>query len=184
MKLIQSTTLLLASALIMGTSCKKKEPVEDEKIGGCLDPNSPVYNSAADFDDESCLYAYTSSYEITYHPEKDESGSNWDFAVNTDADLILRIKEQGAANWMFESAVIDDQAHNSPAVWTAPTLIKLESKTYEWELYDYDATSGDDFVSSGSFNAITLASNGSIITTGTNSSGNQTQLKISYTLDD
>jgi hypothetical protein len=182
MKIIKSTTLFLACAALLSTSCKKKEPVEDAKVGGCLNEDSPLYNASADFDDESCLFAYTSSYEISYHPEKDPSGSDWDFLTNTDADLILRIKEQGAANWMFESAVIDNQPHNSPAVWTAPTLIKLSNKVYEWELYDYDATSGDDFVSSGSFNAITLATNGTIITEGTNSSGNKSQLKISYTL--
>lgn len=184
MKIIKTTTVVLASVIMLSTSCKKKEPVEDAKIGGCLNEESPLYDATADFDDESCLFAYTSSYEITYHPENDESGDNWDFLTNTDADLILRIKEQGAASWMFESAVIDNQAHNSPAVWTAPTLIRLGNRTYEWELYDSDTGSGDDFVSSGSFNAIALASDGVIITTGTNSSGNETQLKISYTLDD
>ena len=177
----------MAGAIVLGTSCKKKEPVEDAKVGGCLNSESPMYNANADFDDESCKFAYTSSYEITYHPEKDESGSDWDLWTNTDADLILRIKEQGAANWMFESAEISNQAHNSPAIWTAPNIIKLGNRTYEWELYDYDATSSDDFVSKGSFNAVAVASEGTIITTGFASDGttpNSTQLKISYTLGD
>lgn len=184
MKIIKTTTLIITGLAILGASCKKKEPVEDAKLGGCLDQESPLYNSAADYDDETCKFAYTSSYEITYHPENDESGDDWDFLTNTDADLILRIKEQGAANWMFESAEISNQSHDSPAIWTAPTIIKLGNKVYEWELYDYDATSGDDFVSSGSFNAVALANDGAIITTGTNASGNLTQLKIAYTLDD
>lgn len=175
MKIITSTIVALSGIVMLGTSCKKKEPVEDTKVGGCLNTDSPLYNASADFDDESCKFAYTSSYEITYHPEYDESGDDWDFLTNTEADLILRVKEQGAANWMFESAVIDNQAHNSPAVWTAPSIIKLTNKMYEWELYDSDATSSDDFVSSGSFNAISLAKDGAIITTGTNASGNLTQ---------
>ncbi len=183
MNILKTTLLLATSTLILGTSCRKKEPVEDEKIGGCLDIDSPLYNANADFDDESCKYAYTDSYEITYHPEQD-GGSDWDFLTNTDADLILRIKEQGAPNWMFESATIDNQPHNVPAVWTAPTRLKLYNKVYEWELYDYDATSGDDFVSGGTFNAVELASNGSIIAKGTNPSGNETQIKIYYTLED
>ena len=174
----------MAGAIVLGTSCKKKEPVEDAKVGGCLNTESPLYNSGADFDDESCLFAYTSSYEISYHPEKDQNGDDWDFLTNTDADLILRIKEQGAANWMFESAEISNQAHNSPAVWTAPNIIKLGNRTYEWELVDYDATSSDDLVATGTFNAVALASEGTIITLGTNPSGNPTQLKISYTLGD
>jgi hypothetical protein len=184
MKIIKSTAVVLAGIVMLGTSCRKKEPVEDAKIGGCLNKESPLYNAAADFDDESCKFAYTGSYEITYHPEYDESGDDWDLWTNTEADLILRIKVQGAANWMFESAVIDNQAHNSPAVWTAPTIIKLQNQVYEWELYDSDTGSGDDFVSSGSINAIALASDGANITTGTNSSGNLTQLKIAYTLGD
>ena len=184
MKIFKTTTLVLASVLALGTSCKKKEPIEDAKVGGCLDKESPIYSASADFDDETCKFAYTSSYEITYHPQKDESGDDWDLWTNTDADLILRIKVQGASNWMFESSEISNQAHNSPAVWTAPTNIKLGNKMYEWELYDADTGSSDDFVSSGSFNAIALAQEGTIITLGTNSSGNKTQLKITYTLGD
>lgn len=185
MNLVKSTLIIATGALILGTSCRKKEPVEDAKIGGCLDKDSPLYNANSDFDDESCKFAYTDKYEITYHPEKD-GGSNWDFALGnaTRADLILRIKEQGSPNWMFQSAVIDDQPHNVPAIWTAPSKLKLYNKTYEWELYDYDATSADDFVSGGTFNAVELAASGTIITKGVNTHGDESQLKIYYTLGD
>ena len=178
------TVLAVSGALAFGSSCKKEEPdPRDGTVGGCLDADSPLYNAAADYDDESCKYANTASYEISYHPEEDD-GSDWDLWTNTDADLILRIREVGATNWMFESAEISNQPHNVPAVWTAPTLIKLLNKEYEWELVDYDSTTGDDFVSSGTFNPVALASDGNVITLGTNPAGDASQLKIAYTLED
>lgn len=183
MKTIQKTLLILCAGLAVTTSCKKEEPeLRDEKVGGCLDKNSPMYNASADFDDESCVYAYVNAYEIAYHPSKDENGDDWDLWVNTDADLILRVKVDGAADWLFESAVIDNQPHDEPAVWTAPENIKLLNQDYFWEVYDNDGTSGDDFVASGTFNPITLANNGTITTTGTNSSGNPTELVLHYEL--
>jgi hypothetical protein len=177
--------MAISGAIAFGTSCKKEEPdPRDGKVGGCLDSESPLYNADADYDDESCKYAYTASYEISYHPENDEDGDNWDLFTNTDADLILKIREVGATNWMFESAEISNQAHNVAAVWTAPTLIKLMNKQYEWELWDADSGTGDDFVSSGTFNPIELADANNIITLGTNSASEASQLKIAYTLGD
>lgn len=165
--------------------CRK---IEDPKLnrnikkGGCYDIDSPMYDKSIDYDNQSCLYAFTEKYEISYHPEMD-GNSNWDFGVYTDADLILRIKEQGSANWMFESSIKEDQPHNVPAVWTAPQTIKLLNKTYQWELYDSDVGTADDFVAGGTFNPIGKARNGS--EDGqlevTNNSGD-TQLIIYYKL--
>ena len=98
--------------------------------------------------------------------------------------LILRIKEEGATNWLFESAEISNQAHNVPAVWTAPINIKLLNQNYEWELVDYDATTSDDLVATGTFNPIDLANDGEIIASGTNPNGGQSQLRITYNLDE
>jgi len=183
-KINQLLFIALGVSAISLTSCKKEEPeTVDSKIGGCLDPDSPLYNANADFEDQSCLYAYVSAYEITFHPEED-GGSDWDFLTNTDADLILRIKEEGATNWLFESAEISNQAHNVPAVWTAPINVKLLNQNYEWELVDYDATSSDDLVATGTFNPIDLANDGEIIASGTNPNGGQSQLRITYNLDE
>ncbi|MCB9189286.1 MAG: hypothetical protein H6599_08390 [Flavobacteriales bacterium] len=185
MKVFKITFIVAAAGLIAFSSCKKDpQELRDEKIGGCLDENSPMYNSAADFDDESCVYAYVNAYEITYHPQKDESGSDWDLLFNTDADIYLKIKPEGATNWMFESAVVDDQPHNEPVSWTAPENIKLLNQDYYWEVYDSDATGGDDFVASGTFNPIELAMDGTITATGTNASGNETQLVLTYELSE
>lgn len=185
MNTIKIATLVLGAGIVSFSSCKKEEPeLRDEKLGGCLDQNSPLYNAEADFDDESCRFAYVNAYEITFHPSKDENGDDWDLWVNTDADLIFRIKPEGAANWMFESAEMTDQAHDQPATWTAPENIKLLNQNYTWELYDVDTGSGDDFVASGTFNPIALADNGEIITTGTNASGNPSQLVLTYDLDE
>jgi hypothetical protein len=163
-------------------SCKKKEAeLRSTKIGGCLDPNSLNYNSASDFDDESCQYAFVNQYEITYHPSKD-CGSDWDLLVNTDADLILRIKVKTEATWFFESPELSNQPHNVPAVWTAPVNIKLLNTIYSWELVDYDSTSGDDLVASGEFNPMDIAEDGKVIVIGKNSCNEETQLVLYYTV--
>lgn len=150
----------------------------NNSVSGCTDIDSPLYNASANNDDGSCQYAYTSGYEITYYPGQD-NGSDWDygFGSSTNADLILKIKEHGSSTYIFEGAEISNQDPTTPASWAAPTAIKLKNKTYDWELEDYDATSGNDPISSGSFNPITLANNGNIITTAGGS-----QLKITYTL--
>ncbi|MCT4581604.1 MAG: hypothetical protein N4A35_09320 [Flavobacteriales bacterium] len=154
--------LTLFLVLISLLACRKvEEPHLNRatKNGGCYDVDSPFYDATIDYDDQSCVYAYTERYEISYHPEED-GGSDWDFLTFTNADLILRIKEQGAADWLFESSTKEDQDHNVPAVWTAPEAIKLLNKTYEWELYDSDIGTADDFIASGTFNAIGKARNG------------------------
>lgn len=149
----------LSGVILLSGACKKKEepaPVAPTVIKGCTDIDSPYYNSEAEESDGSCTYAKVSKFEISYHPEMDGS-SNWDPTVYTDADLILRVKVQGTANWLFESTTIEDQAHNVPAQWSSPSPLKLLNKTYEWELYDDDNGSADDFISSGTFNPIDLA---------------------------
>jgi len=173
---------LIASTIVLTGSCKKDPPPEDTKIGGCSDPDSPLYNANADYDDNSCQYAFTSSYEITSHPEKDANGDDWDFLTYTDADLYVIIKEEGSTTELFHSTTIEDQPHNSPATWTAPASIKLLNKNYTFEVYDEDTGSSDDFVGSGTFNPIELANSGTITATGTNSSGDQTVFKIYYEL--
>ncbi len=170
----------LASSIIFSGACKKEPEPVDTSVGGCTDMDSPLYNASADYDDNSCQYAYVTQYEITFHQETD-GGSDWDLLLNTDADLILRVKESGASSWMFESATIDNQPHNVAATWTAPANIKLLNKDYEWELYDYDDTSGDDFIASGTFNPIELASGGEVIATNTSAN---TQIKLYYNLAD
>jgi len=174
------SAVILSSFVVLTGSCKKDPDPVDNTVGGCTDADSPLYNGSADYDDNSCLYAYVTSYEISYHPEQD-GGSDWDLFIDTDADLMLRVKEQGSGSWMFESATIDNQAHNAAATWSAPSSIKLLNKTYEWDLYDEDTGSGDDFIASGTFNPIELAASGVITTTDASGS---TQLKLYYNLDD
>jgi hypothetical protein len=171
------------AVLMVGTdSCKKKEAeLRSTKIGGCLDPNSLNYNASSDFDDESCQYAYVNQYEITYHPSKD-CGSDWDLLVNTDADLILKIKVKTETTWFFESPELSNQAHNVPAVWTAPVNIKLLNTIYSWELIDYDSTSGNDVVATGEFNPMDVAADGKVIVIGKNSCNEETQLVLYYTV--
>lgn len=187
---------LLATTIVTAESCRKEDPPAEtietgdnnsntgsnsnnggnnNTVNGCTDIDSPLYNSSANTDDGSCQYAYTSGYEITYFPA-DDNGSSWDWPSG-DADLILKIKEQGASSYIFEGDEITNQDPATAATWSAPSAVKLKNMTYEWELEDYDATSANDPIASGTFNPITLASNGNIITTSGGS-----QLKITYTL--
>ncbi len=192
---------LLATTIVTAESCRKEDPPAEtietgdnnsnsgsnsnnggnnnggnnNTVNGCTDIDSPLYNSSANTDDGSCQYAYTSGYEISYFPA-DDNGSSWDWPSG-DADLILKIKEQGSSSYIFEGDEITNQDPATAATWSAPSAIKLKNMTYEWELEDYDATSANDPIASGTFNPITLASNGNIITTSGGS-----QLKITYTL--
>ena len=175
--LLKLTSLICLILVI--SSCRKKEIEEDTKIGGCTDIDSPLYNAYADYEDASCLYAYVFQYEITYHPAKD-GNDDWDLLFFTDADLILEIKEQDNSNELFGSdPALEDQPHNEPAYWTAPTNEKLLNKIYEWKLWDEDTGSSDDLVASGTFNPIVLAINGTITTL---SSDSKTQLVLHYDL--
>jgi len=160
-------------------SCRKVEDPNNARItkaGGCSDIDSPLYNDTVDYDNQTCRYAFTERYEISYHPEKD-GALNWDPITFTNADLELRIKEQGSADWLFESSTKEDQDHDVPAIWAAPESIKLLNKNYEWELYDADNGTADDFVAGGVFNPIGKANTGEIVIV-----EGGTQLKVYYEL--
>ena len=94
----------------------------------------------------------------------------------------LTIWEQDNGNIIFTSSELPNQPYNSPGVWNAPENLKLFNKMYQWELVDYDGLNSNDFIASGTFNPIALASNGEITTIGNHTAGNQSQLKIYYTL--
>ena len=96
--------------------------------------------------------------------------------------LILRIKKSSETNWFFESNEQTNQPHDVAAVWSAPTEYQLLNEDYEWELVDYDATSGDDLVASGTFNPIQLAKDGYATTKVLNGSAQETQLRLHYQL--
>ena len=83
---------------------------------------------------------------------------------------------------MFESFEHTDQAHNDTAKWGAPYEYQLLNTSYSWELWDVDATGGDDLVVSGQFNAIDNAQNGVVSTVGYNSAGDSAELRILYDL--
>ena len=70
-----SGTILVFSIVLSG-ACKKVE-VDDEKVGGCYDTESPMHNGSADYDDGTCQYAYIDSYELTSHPAQDPNAGGW-----------------------------------------------------------------------------------------------------------
>ncbi len=187
-RIVLKSGLLLAVgslvAVVTLNSCRKEE--EPLKVGGCNDPDSPTNNiGSIDYDDASCLYGYITEYEITYHPEFDNaagSGTDWDLWVNTDADLILKVKQDSASSWFFESFEHANQAHDDTARWGAPYEYKLVNTDYMWELWDGDDADPDDLICTGTFNAITNAANGYVTTTAINSAGDSSELRIKYEL--
>lgn len=183
MKLNKLASILLIGVVtlssIMAISCKKIEYV-DEKFGGCYDINSPLYDVEIDYDDGSCQFAYVNAYEITQHPEKDPSGSNWDvIAIGeaTKADLKLTVGIQQTGETIFESSEKDDQTYNEAATWVSPYDLQLLNQTYNWTLNDNDV-SGEELIAKGTFNPIQLASGGEVVI----NHSNGTVLKLHYTL--
>ncbi len=180
---------ILIGAVSFASSCKKDEDNDDNNSGnttteivGCTDYNAANFNADATTSNNSlCTYMKTTMYEITYHAEFNEDGNDWDNLINTKADLIFKIKEEGASDWLFEGDVKNNQNHNDPAQWSAPNAEVLKNKNYEWELLDDETLTGDELMASGTFNPKDLAnSDNEIITTYTDANGLETQLKIYY----
>jgi hypothetical protein len=190
-----SGTILVFSIVLSG-ACKKVE-FDDQKVGGCFDTDSPIHDASIDYDDGTCQYAFVDMYEITKHPYQDpaNSGQDWDLIVNTEADIILTVKypldstynviATGDTIWggdiLFESSEKTNQTYNTAAKWTSPVNMMMLNEEYAWELYDADVDA-DDYIASGKFNPIDLASENTIITGDTNGLNEVTQLKLYYTL--
>jgi hypothetical protein len=173
--------------LFILTSCKKSIIEQDTKIGGCTDIDSPIYDGNVDFEDASCLYAYIYEYEISFYPSEDPAASwpilTWDDPISgANADLILKIWEKDNNNLIFTSSELPNQPYNTSGVWNAPVNLKLYNKEYDWELVDYDGLNDNDFIAAGTFNPIALANEGEMTTIGYHTAGNQSQLKIRYSL--
>ena len=111
--------------------------------------------------------------------------NSWDIpGTGADADLLLKVKYKDSSSYLFSSPILDNQSPNSAAYWTAPVEFKLLNTDYQWELYDHDATNSNEFIDSGSFNPIEIASNFKITVYGKNPPVNSTQLVLHYQLSD
>ena len=183
------STFAILLVVVLFDSCRKEQvPL---MVGGCGDSNSPIGQvGLIDYDDGSCLYGFITEYQITYHPQFDNAagtGSDWDIAVNTDADLILRIKHDTASGWFFNSEIgfgTPEIQHDDTARFSALNEYQLLNTSYRWDLYDHDPLPLDDndLISSGTFNAIANSSNGFVTAKGFNSAGDSTELRIKYDL--
>ena len=189
------TVYIISSILLISlfSECRKVEDPNlkrENHVGGCTDPDSPLYNEHVDYEDQSCLYAFTYKYEITYYNLN--NGDDWDdhWCITSQyypADLILRIKPANDSNWIFESPVNEDQAHDEITEWIAPDAVKLYNTNYMFELIDEDGSgnwtcdTGSDLIYTGIFNPIENAENG--VSTMMYKIGNDSlQLKIYYDL--
>ncbi len=170
--------------------CKKEIFDSSNNTGGCTDLNAINYSNNVDFEDNSCQYAYINQYEVSYYPENNPNSSipfvnSWDIpGTGADADLLLKVKFKDSSNYLFSSPILDDQSPNSAAYWTAPVEFKLLNMDYKWELYDNDVTNSNEFIDSGSFNPVEIASNFKITVYGKNPPVNRTQLVLHYQLSD
>jgi hypothetical protein len=180
------TLLIAISMIISSLGCKKSIVDEGVKIGGCTDIDSPVYDSTADYDNASCLYAYVNQYEISYYPEVNPNATwpftSWDITgTGADADLYLKIIESDSTNYFYTSPIVDNQSPNSPCYWTSSSNDKLFYKNYHWEIYDRDTGPLDnDFIDSGTFNPIANGVNGKVTVFGKHPPENRTQLILHF----
>ena len=185
-----SGTILVFSIVLSG-ACKKVE-VDDEKVGGCYDTESPMHNGSADYDDGTCQYAYIDSYELTSHPAQDPNAGGWlnpeqywdvGLGETTRPDVLLTITNQLTGEILFEGPESTNIAPDSSPSWSAPYEVQLFNQNYEWTLYDNDELLGvigdRQLMAYGVFNPIELASNGTIISISENETAT---VKLYYTL--
>jgi len=97
---------------------------------------------------------------------------------------LLKVKFKDSSNYLFSSPILDNHSPNSAAYWTTPVEFKLLNTDYQWELYDHDVTNSNEFIDSGSFNPVEIASNFKIMVYGKNPPANRTQLVLHYQLSD
>jgi len=168
--------ILVIAIFALGTIGCSKEDINEELPGGCMDVNSPHYNDAAVVDDESCQFLYVTDYELTNYEDID-----WDVLINVDADVYIKVKKQSSSSWEFSSNVINDADPSTIQLWSAPYQFQLLNTTYVWELFDADIPpiDPDDAMSSGTFNPVTMGSNGVIVS---QSIDGLTTVKIHYNL--
>ena len=57
--------LIFFVSIITSVGCKKDIFDPDNNVGGCTDIDAINFNNEADFEDNSCLYAYIQEYEIS-----------------------------------------------------------------------------------------------------------------------
>ena len=180
-----SGTILVFSIVLSG-ACKKVE-VDDQKVGGCFDTDSPMHDGSIDYDNGTCQYAYVNLYELTSHPAQDPDAvflnfeQYWDFLLVPFArpDVVLTIKNQLTGDILFEGPETLDIAPNSSPSWSAPYEMQLFNQNYEWTLYDNDLLGASQLMASGVFNPIELANNGTIISSSENETATVT---LYYTL--
>ena len=170
-KTINSYTLAILVIGLVASSCKK-----EKGNPGCMDVNSPYYNSAATHDNGTCQLLHVTDYEVTNYED-----TNWDLLVNVNADLYIKVKRQSSSSWEFSSNTIDNADPNTVQIWSAPNQFQLLNETYIWELFDADnpPVDPDDAMASGSFNPVTSGNNGVVVS---ESSDGLTTVKIRYSL--
>ena len=65
--MIKVKLIFFVSVLTL-VGCKKDIFDANNNLGGCTDIDAINFNNEADFEDNSCLYAYIQEYEISYYP--------------------------------------------------------------------------------------------------------------------
>lgn len=173
-KTTNSYILAILVIALVASSCNKEE--ENGEIGGCMDVNSPDYNSTATYDNGICQFLYVTDYEVTNYED-----INWDLVINVNADLYIKVKRQSSSSWEFSSNTINNADPNTVQIWSAPNQFQLLNETYVWELFDADnpPVDTDDEMASGSFNPVTSGNNGVVVS---ESSDGLTTVKIHYSL--
>tara|TARA_Y100001954_G_scaffold193902_1_gene209197 strand:+ start:345 stop:884 length:540 start_codon:yes stop_codon:yes gene_type:complete len=171
--------IIVLALMLFLNACKKKD--ESLQKRGCIDINSPFYDSTAEDDDGSCLYIYAVELEITDFPSKDANGSNWDIVPGTTKpDLLLTLKKEDSSTTNFTSSVLNNSSVADDNIWTTPEPILMLNEGWEWELWD-DDVDANDLMAQGSFNPIIEYGQESILLT---SNDEKTKLTLSFILSE
>ncbi|CAN5508436.1 hypothetical protein BH11BAC2_BH11BAC2_18870 [soil metagenome] len=150
MKTIKNKSILglIILTILIGAGCKKE---------GCTDSNADNYDSKADKSNSSCVYRYPSAVKINSIPEFNPSGGTWD--IDGNPDVYMRFTKSTANNWIYTTAIENDFSNTVTFTITdAPDYFTKEE--WKYEILDFDLLSGDELISSGTFNPLSSGSNG------------------------
>ena len=121
--------LLILSIIILGYSCKKSDPSNN---------NTVTYNNFK-----------INSVTLNAFPATDNTGQTWDPFVNTDPDIYFKIDSAGTSIYDGSTSAYQNNLtqSNLPFSWPAlptPQIIRSFSSNYSISLFDADNPSLGD----------------------------------------
>ncbi len=145
----------MAVSALFFSSCKDKcKDVDCKNNGVC---NEGVCECPAGFSGDDCSGLVTptkvtiTQIDIIDFPGTD-GGSNWDVVIDTDPDIYLELIDDGTSNVAWTSSTFDNVADGTQFSINGLSIeITNVSDSYSIKMWDDDATSGDDLMTTAGF---------------------------------